>query len=140
MRILWIDDEPRRAGKLFQAQRDYCEQRRSMKTGGNMLPFFMPQDITFAHGKDQVDYCLFHVVNWDVILLDADMPLYSGIEVAKEYLIYLRIPVIIVSANIAATVEIAGILSEHNVVYYPAPITMPNTIVDLLYQINRNSK
>ncbi len=82
-RILWIDDEPVRYRVLIN---NWDKEEE--------LP-----EVVFAHGADQIEHALQHMQKFDLILLDHDMPLLSGPEVVKQYLVELSTPVIIVSMN-----------------------------------------
>jgi CheY-like chemotaxis protein len=90
-KILVIDDEPERAHKLGNAY-----------------------DIRIAHGSEQVKFWLRNSF-WrpDVILLDNDMPLASGVLIAKEFALDMAgIRTIIWSMNVPAAKEIEGILTS----------------------------
>ncbi len=95
-KILVIDDEPERANKLGD--------------------FY---DLRIAHGIEQVKFWLRNSF-WrpDIILLDNDMPLASGVLIAKEFALDMAgIRTIIWSMNVPAAKEIEGILTspEHKI-------------------------
>jgi CheY-like chemotaxis protein len=121
MQILWIDDEPSRYEILM----------REINNWKNCPPI----DIVFAHGFEQINHYLkYHT--WDVILLDADMPLMCGTEVAKEFLRERNIPVIVISTNPVKVQHILDTLNEYETPCVAASITTPSAIVNILRSIN----
>lgn len=116
-RILWIDDEPSR-----------------YKIIANHMAMDSV-DIYFAHGFDQIKHYLNNGFHWDVVLLDGDMPLMNGVDVARDFLCERSIPVIIVSMNPGKVAEICSILSEYETPYYVASITDSVKLCDTISSI-----
>jgi len=95
--ILWIDDEPIRASLIKDIN----------------------ATVIFAHGYDQIKYYL-EVSNikaeWDLIILDHDMPLLNGLDVIKDfYHILGNSPIILCSANAEARLRQQLVLSEYDI-------------------------
>lgn len=104
-RILWIDDEPSRF-KILAKHLDIENW-----------------DIYFAHGFDQINHYLNNGFSWHCVLLDGDMNLMSGVDVARDFLCERSIPIIIVSMNPDKVAQIAAILDDYQTPHYIAPIT-----------------
>lgn len=121
-RILWIDDEP-----------------NSYKIIANHMAMDSI-DIYFAHGFDQINHYLNNGFHWDVVLLDGDMPLMNGVDVARDFLRERGIPVIIVSMNPGKVAEICCILSEYETPHYVASITDPVKLCDTISSITNNGR
>lgn len=97
--------------------------------------------IVFAHGHEQINhYLTTESGNWDVVLLDGDMPLMSGVDVAQQFLSVRNIPVIIVSMNPFKVQQMLEILQEYETPCVAASITNPHLIVDELRRIYENRK
>lgn len=92
-------------------------------------------DVYFAHGWDQINHYLNNGFIWDVVLLDGDMPLMSGVTVARDFLCERSIPVIIVSMNPGKVAKISSILSEYEVPFLVAPITDPTKLCGAITSI-----
>jgi len=100
-KILWIDDEPKRFSKLSELE---------------------DIEVIFAHGREQIDYYLkASKINFDLIILDHDMPLMNGVDVCNEFLIEKNIQVILCSMNIYGAENQARILSQYDTDEYHYP-------------------
>ena len=122
MRILWIDDEPSRWQIL----------QRALLTGTYLRKHIAVEDVVFAHGHNQINHYLNNDMHWDYVLLDGDMPLMSGVDVAQTFLAERNIPVIIVTMNPDKAKQMAGIFDDYEMPYVFAPITNPELIVRAL--------
>lgn len=93
MRVLIIDDDPIRAIPVMAAG----------------------HDVKIAHGYDQVSFYLKHCKLWqpEIICLDNDMPMMTGLDVAREFAedLFYR-PVRIWSRNNVAAPQIKGLLLD----------------------------
>lgn len=112
MKILMIDDQPSRTNLLWK----------------NSL---LHRDIVVAHGIDQVNFYLDNF-EFNLILLDHDMPLTSGPDICQQCLIHRNIPVIIISNNEPGSIKMMGLLDDYAVPVYYRPITDPRAIVDMI--------
>lgn len=114
MRILWIDDEPIRYNKLSEALK------------GKDI------EVIFAHGAEQIQYYMDRRdvgdMDFNLVLLDHDMPLMNGQEVCKEFLAERGMDVVIVSTNVDGTKDMIAILTESAVRVQWVPITYPDLL------------
>ena len=94
MRLLCIDDEPIRFNKLASAADCFVTDR--------------PEVVEFY----------LNAYDFDAVLLDHDMPLWTGVEVARLHLIERGIPVIVHSANNVGADNIMLLLEEYAVPCY----------------------
>jgi len=96
--VLWIDDQPIRFTKIR-----HLLERRYLT-------------LVFAHGDEQCDFYLRRVpYPWDLIILDHDMPLMSGMLVAEKFLVELSIPVLLCSNNPSGRGKQKALLEEYGV-------------------------
>ena len=91
LRLLCIDDEPIRFVKLAKTEDRYVTDR--------------PEVVEFY----------LKAYDFDAVLLDHDMPLWTGLDVARLHLIERGIPVIVHSANDVGARNIMLLLEEYAV-------------------------
>lgn len=94
MKLLCIDDEPIRFEKLI----GFCD--------------------CFVTDRPEVVSFYLNSYDFDAVLLDHDMPLWTGVEVARLHLIERGIPVVVHSANEAGAENIMRLLEEYAVPCY----------------------
>jgi|14BtaG_2_1085337.scaffolds.fasta_scaffold01378_10 CheY-like chemotaxis protein len=94
MRLLCIDDEPIRFAKLASFADCFVTDR--------------PEVVSFY----------LKAYDFDAVLLDHDMPLWTGVEVARNHLIWRGIPVVVHSANEDGAKAIMRLLEEYAVPCY----------------------
>jgi len=100
--VLWIDDEPYRYRKV----REIIEES---SLGVKIT-------LVFAHGREQVEHYLEGCsTEGDLVILDHDMPLFNGMKVVEEFLVFKNIPVLLCSNNWAAREEQKKKLREFGV-------------------------
>jgi DNA-binding NarL/FixJ family response regulator len=96
MNILLIDDEPVR-----------------MK---DRIPACYFPSLYVAHGTDQVSWYLKDSgIKFDIVLLDHDMPLCNGLDIATYFLIERNIPVVVHSMNSYGAEKIVNQLNDYAV-------------------------
>lgn len=111
--VLFIDDQPSRYAALHPQVHKLAR-------------------ITFAHGFDQINHYLnWSDIKWDLILLDMDMPLFSGRDVSKCFLRDCKIPIIIVSLNTYASEWVYRDLLDWGVEVYYHQITEDDGAIDI---------
>lgn len=122
MNILMIDDEPRR----------WLLIRRVLEANDVDISNV---NVYSAHGFEQVQYYLQDSrIDFDLILLDHDMPLMNGYDVAHQFLIQRDIDVIIISNNEPASNRMLGLLGDYDVWAERLCIVNPEPIAALIFQ------
>lgn len=91
--ILWIDDQPIR---FF-----YIKDLKNV-------------NVYFAHGYNQIKHYIdYSSIDWDLIILDHDMPLMDGIQVINEFLLDKNIQIILCSNNEEARKRQFNLLNKY---------------------------
>jgi len=116
MKFLCIDDEPIRFDKLAKTADCFVTDR--------------PEVVEFY----------LKAYDFDAVLLDHDMPLWTGVEVARLHLIERGIPVIVHSANDVGANNIMLLLREYAVPCYRLSVLETNWEARLQNAILRRSK
>lgn len=86
------------------------------------------------NGKEAVDYLLFDN-NFDLILMDIEMPIMNGIEATKKINSFLSIPIIVVSSSIE--------LKQYNKlkqIGFSGFISKPINEIELIDIVNKHKK
>ena len=121
MNILMIDDEPGR----------WLLVRRELELAGIDVRRI---GLYSAHGFEQVKYYLEDSnVEFDLVLLDHDMPLMNGYDVAHQFLIQRDIDVVVISNNEPASRRILALLEEYEVWCARACIANHELITELVF-------
>lgn len=120
MNLLFIDDDPKRLIQL-----------KIIFINNYSKELWESINIKIAHGFEQIEYLLSEH-KFDLIMLDGDMPLMSGVDVAKEFLTNYNSPIIIHTLNFMKAKEIAHILKEYEVPHIVIPITDSNLICKVI--------